>query len=57
MSKTSLGNSGELYFKMIKSDTKLIKSTLERNNFKMNESGNNFSVCWLGNINNIANKY
>ena len=41
---------------MVKSDTKLIKQTLEYNEFKMTEQ-NNYSICWLGNINNQANKY
>jgi len=41
---------------MVKSDTKLIKLTLEHNDFKQTES-NVYSVCWLGNINNQHNKY
>jgi hypothetical protein len=41
---------------MVKCDTKLIKLTLEANDLKISE-GNNFSVCWLGNINNYNNKY
>lgn len=41
---------------MIKSDTRLIKLTLEHNDFKQTE-GATFSVAWLGNINNQANKY
>eukprot|EP00347_Sterkiella_histriomuscorum_P019885 403339939 len=46
----------QLYFRMIKCDTKLIKSTLEYNDFQFTEH-NNFSVCWLGNINNQLNKF
>ncbi|TNV86713.1 hypothetical protein FGO68_gene4505 [Halteria grandinella] len=35
---------------------RLVKLTLESNGFKQTESSN-FSVCWLGNINNQVNKY
>ena len=57
MPKTSSNNDfSHLNFKMVKSDTKLIKLTLEYNEFKQTEA-NNFSICWLGNINNQANKY
>lgn len=36
---------------MLKCDIKLVKATLEYNNFIPGE-GPNFSVCWLGNLNN-----
>lgn len=41
---------------MVKSDTKLIKLTLEHNDFRQTEQ-HYYSLCWLGNINNHANKY
>lgn len=57
MVKVNSNNDCQCYFfKMVKSDTKLIRATLEFNEMRQTEQ-NNFSVCWLGNINNQSNKY
>ena len=41
-----------LLYKMVKSDIRLVKLTLENSGFKQTETSNHYSVCWLGNINN-----
>lgn len=46
-----------LLYKILKSDIRLVKLTLENSGFKQTETSNHYSICWLGNINNQANKY